>query len=637
MAWEFAGCQVVKFGHPWVPASFAWYPWLWLAFHHAWETGSRRAVAGTALATAAVFYAGNLQSHTYLPLFLGALVAGYGGGRPAGWAKALRPLAPGILLGACLAAPILAAEIEFFRQNVRHTDVGVPTKPWLAAALSLVGMGHPWALGTFQTLDASKLAGQFALGFRLFAGTAVLGGAWVATLGRDRKLGLSTPVRAGLWMGAAYFAVLATPLVNLLYPRAAGLAVIGLVVMGAHGLDRLRNDPRAWPRAGRLVLAWLLGITLTTHALAYGVWPKAQERVAAMLAERSAGSALGEAPALRASQLGRFPAEISFADPEALLAAAGWVMLAALLLRPAWRAKPLLWHATLALNLAPLLLFAGRYIPRHEMALWQKIQAGTPAQRQVASVLAAGGGSWPKLGSDGAWAPLLIDRGVVVAPLRPSNCGFDVDKGWSEHFRTRFAGHPLKPVVLAFTDRNGVEFRRQGEFVVTGTGVEGSLVYAASAAVRDEIEAVGGAVIRLDLLPDRSPERVLHEVAHPRGSRSLSSHLQSRTGITGVKMALLRELVPADALADPARLAEAIKALPVPLAAPRPIDESISTAGGVPFEALDDSLMVRALPGVFCAGEMLDWEAPTGGYLLTACFATGQAAGQGALGWLGRQ
>ena len=257
--------------------------------------------------------------------------------------------------------------------------------------------------------------------------------------------------------------------------------------------------------------------------------------------------------------------------------------------------------------------------------------------RADALVLAAGGGSWPKLGSDGAWAPLLIDRGVVVAPLRPSNCGFDVDKGWSEHFRTRFAGHPLKPVVLAFTDRNGVEFRRQGEFVVTGTGVEGSLVYAASAAGRDEIEAVGGAVIRLDLLPDRSPERVLHEVAHPRGSRSLSSHLQSRTGITGVKMALLRELVPADALADPARLAEAIKALPVPLAAPRPIDESISTAGGVPFEALDDSLMVRALPGVFCAGEMLDWEAPTGGYLLTACFATGQAAGQGALGWLGRQ
>ena len=392
LAWEFAGCQVVKFGHPWVPASFAWYPWLWLAFHRAWETGSRRAVAGIALAIAAVFYAGNLQSHTYLPLFLGALVVGYGGGRPTGWAKALRSLAPGILLGILLAAPVLLNEIEFFRQNVRHTDVGVPTKPWLAAALSLGGMGHPWALGTFRTLDASKLAGQFALGFRLFAGTAVLGGALIATLGRDRKFGLPAPVRAGSLMCAAYFAVLATPLVNLLYPRAAGLAVIGLVVMGAHGLDRLRNDPRAWPRAGRLVVAWLLGITLATHALAYVVWPKAQERVAAMLAKRSSDSALGEAPALRASQLGRFPGEISFANPEALLAAAGWAMLAALLLRPAWRTKPLLWHAKLALNLAPLLLFASRYIPRHEMALWQKIQAGTPAQRQVASALAASGG-----------------------------------------------------------------------------------------------------------------------------------------------------------------------------------------------------------------------------------------------------
>ncbi len=392
LAWEFAGCQVVKFGHPWVPASFAWYPWLWLAFHHAWENGSRRAIAGIALAAAAVFFAGNLQSHTYLPLFVGALVVGYGGVRPAGWAKALRSLAPGILIGACLAAPVLSAEIEFFRQNVRHTDVGVPTKPWLGAVLSLAGMGHPWALGTFRTLDASKLAGQFALAFRLFAGTAVLGGALLATLGRDRTLRLPAPVRAGSLMGAAYFAVLATPLVNLLYPRAAGLAVIGLVVMGAHGLDRLRDDPRAWPRAGRLVLAWLLGITLATHALAYVVWPKVQERVAAMLAKRSTDSALGEAPALRASQLARFPGEISFADPEALLAAAGWAMLAALLLRPALRTKPFLWHATLALNLAPLLLFAARYIPRHEMALWQRIQAGTPAQRQVASALAASGG-----------------------------------------------------------------------------------------------------------------------------------------------------------------------------------------------------------------------------------------------------
>jgi uncharacterized flavoprotein (TIGR03862 family) len=251
-----------------------------------------------------------------------------------------------------------------------------------------------------------------------------------------------------------------------------------------------------------------------------------------------------------------------------------------------------------------------------------------------AVVLAAGGGSWPNLGSDAAWVPFLMGRGVAVAPLRPSNCGFEVQSGWSEHFRTRFAGLPLKPVVLGFTDRTGTIFRRQGEFVVTESGVEGSLVYAASAGIRDEIAATGAAVVHLDLLPDRDMERVVREVAHPRGARSMSSHLQSRTGIKGVKMALLRELVPAEDFADPLRLAAAIKSLPVRLVAPRPLEEAISTAGGVPVEALDQFLMIRALPGVFCAGEMLDWEAPTGGYLLTACFATGRAAGLGALAWL---
>jgi uncharacterized flavoprotein (TIGR03862 family) len=255
----------------------------------------------------------------------------------------------------------------------------------------------------------------------------------------------------------------------------------------------------------------------------------------------------------------------------------------------------------------------------------------------AAAVLAMGGGSWPKLGSDGAWAAILEERGIAIAPLKPSNCGFDVQGGWSEHFKTRFAGQPLKPVVLYFEDSNGTGFRRQGEFVVTETGVEGSLVYAASAAIRDEIEATGGATIHLDLLPDRAMERVLREVAYPRGSRSMSSHLQSRTGITGVKMALLRELVPAEDFTDAERLANAIKALPVRLAAPRPLEEAISTAGGVPFESLDDALMVRAIPGVFCAGEILDWEAPTGGYLLTACFASGRSAGLGALGWLERR
>jgi uncharacterized flavoprotein (TIGR03862 family) len=260
---------------------------------------------------------------------------------------------------------------------------------------------------------------------------------------------------------------------------------------------------------------------------------------------------------------------------------------------------------------------------------------GEQAVPADAVVLALGGGSWPQLGSDGAWVPLLMQRGVDVAALRPANCGFDI--GWSEHFRARFAGHPVKSVVASFTDAAGVAWRKQGEFVVTENGVEGSLVYALSARLRDEITANGKAVLHLDLAPGWELPRLVDELSRPRGSRSLSSHLQSRTGLKGVKTGLLREALPAEDFADPTRLAAAIKALPLRLVAPRPLAEAISSAGGVAFEALDERLMIRSLPGVFCAGEMLDWEAPTGGYLLTACFASGRAAGLGALDWLKQQ
>ncbi|NTV10827.1 MAG: TIGR03862 family flavoprotein, partial [Zoogloea sp.] len=237
-------------------------------------------------------------------------------------------------------------------------------------------------------------------------------------------------------------------------------------------------------------------------------------------------------------------------------------------------------------------------------------------------VLALGGGSWARLGSDGAWVPLLKACGVQVAPLRPANCGFEVGTqerhGWSEHFRSRFAGEPLKSVVGSVTGTDGTLHRRQGECVITEHGVEGGLIYALSAPLRDAIETDGRAVLYLDLAPGREADQVLREVAHPRGSRSLSSHLHSRLGIKGVKAGLLHECVPAADFADPARLAAAIKALPLPLIATRPLDEAISSAGGVAFEAMDRGLMLNELPGVFCAGEMLDWEAPTGGYLLTA-------------------
>ena len=247
------------------------------------------------------------------------------------------------------------------------------------------------------------------------------------------------------------------------------------------------------------------------------------------------------------------------------------------------------------------------------------------------TVFALGGGSWARLGSDGAWVPLFEARGIPVAPLRPANCGFEV--AWSAHLRERYSGQPVKAVVASVTDANGVIHQRNGEFVVSDYGVEGSLIYALSAPLRDTLAAQGNATLRLDLLPDHDAARVLAEVSHPRGSRSLTTHLQSRLGLKGIKAGLLREALSAAEMNDAQKLAAAIKSLPLTLTAARPIDEAISSAGGVPFEALDEQLMVQQLPGVFCAGEMLDWEAPTGGYLLTACFASGRAAGEGALRW----
>lgn len=252
-----------------------------------------------------------------------------------------------------------------------------------------------------------------------------------------------------------------------------------------------------------------------------------------------------------------------------------------------------------------------------------------------AVILAVGGGSWAKLGSDGAWMRLLAQRGVDVAALQPSNCGFDVD--WSAHFIQRFAGQVLKSVLVNFVDAAGVAHRKQGDCVITQNGIEGGVIYALSAAVRDTITALGSATIYLDLIPNKDAARVLSEINHPRGSRSQASHLQSRVGLKGAQTGLLREVLSVDDFNHAASLCAGIKAAPIRLVRPRPIDEAISSAGGVRFEALNASLMLQNLPGVFCAGEMLDWEAPTGGYLLTACLASGRAAGQATAAWLHNQ
>ena len=246
-----------------------------------------------------------------------------------------------------------------------------------------------------------------------------------------------------------------------------------------------------------------------------------------------------------------------------------------------------------------------------------------------ATLLALGGGSWSRLGSDGAWMLPLEQKGVGLVPLQPSNCGFEV-QAWSELLVSKFAGAPLKNVAIGLND----DVPRLGECVITATGVEGSLIYALSAPIREAINAHGSATVHIDLLPGRPVDKLQAALSKPRGSRSMAKHLHSQVGIDGVKAALLRELSDAATFDDPALLARAVKALPLTLVKTRPLDEAISSAGGVTFEALDERLMLKALPGVFCAGEMLDWEAPTGGYLLTGCFASGRAAGLGIVQWL---
>ena len=287
---------------------------------------------------------------------------------------------------------------------------------------------------------------------------------------------------------------------------------------------------------------------------------------------------------------------------------------------------------------------------RHRWAGWAEgdapttLRFDTPAAAVMTQadmvLLALGGASWARLGSDGAWLPWLAGRGVAVAPLQPANCGFDV--GWSPYFSQRFAGTPIKPVRLHFDDGQGPAFDRQGEFVITAGGIEGSLVYAASARLREAIRRDGQATLRLDLLPGRSLAQLGSALAKGRGARSLPNHLKEHAGLDGAKAALLRERWTADELSrrvaqDAAGLAAEIKAWPITVIAVRPIDEAISTAGGVRFEALDGQAMLSVLPGVFCAGEMIDWEAPTGGYLLSASLASGRAAARGLLAAWGQR
>jgi len=253
--------------------------------------------------------------------------------------------------------------------------------------------------------------------------------------------------------------------------------------------------------------------------------------------------------------------------------------------------------------------------------------------RAGAVILALGGANRPQLGSTGGWRQILTAEGCAIAPFRPANCGFEAD--FSEHFRARFARlrPPLKNVALTFSD-NRQSFRKRGECLVTPYGLEGSLIYACGHLLRDSLEAGHETLARFDLFPDTSRQAITEKLKRPRGRRSLASHLEKCLSLTGVRRGLAYEFIQKETFADPEALAAALKDMPIPLVRPRPLAEAISTAGGLCFSELDNHLMLKRRPGVFCAGEMLDWEAPTGGYLITCCLATGRAAGLAASNWL---
>ena len=282
-----------------------------------------------------------------------------------------------------------------------------------------------------------------------------------------------------------------------------------------------------------------------------------------------------------------------------------------------------------------------RFYLRHHWLGWtpnKELQFLAPygeiAIKPRCTVLALGGASWPHLGSSGAWVSILQAKGIQIAPLQSANCGFETT--WSSYLREKFAGCPLKSVEIALVDSDNRIVKRQGELIISEYGVEGSLIYTFSRLLREQINRTGQAAFTLDLLPNHSMEQLGIDLACPRGSKSLSSHLKSRLGLSGIKRALLHEILSKEDFNDWRVLAHKIKSLPITVYQPRPIAEAISVAGGVCFSNLNADLMLKRMPGVFVAGEMLDWEAPTGGYLLNACFATGWQAGLGVCDWLNK-
>jgi uncharacterized flavoprotein (TIGR03862 family) len=280
------------------------------------------------------------------------------------------------------------------------------------------------------------------------------------------------------------------------------------------------------------------------------------------------------------------------------------------------------------------------FFMRHRCLGWQNEQLvfatndGEIHKKYAAIVLALGGGSWPQLGSDGAWQTWLSAKNIQVKPLLPANCGFNV--AWSDHLKQGFSGSPIKNAVLTVTDQQQRIWKKRGEFIISNYGIEGSAVYALSAPIRDILLSGKTATLNIDLASERHPQEIETLLSHKRKGMSLGNVLRKKLNLTAAEVALLHECLDKNTLQNPLELAQAIKNLPIIITSTRPLSEAISSAGGIDFSELTEALMLKKIPGIFCAGEMLNWEAPTGGYLLSACFATGRTAGQGVTAWLNK-
>lgn len=393
LAWEFSGGLVITVGHPWIMASFAWYPWLWGAARASLRSAGAGASAATALLSAAVFYSGNLQSHAYLPILAVGLVLGESARGRGFSTRGLMRFGVAIGCGVLLAGPVLVNQLEFYLLNVRASDIGVRTRPWLGALLTAAGMVHPWMLGTFRTLDLGKVAGMNQLGFCLYAGPVVLAAAMAGAGARGLAAWRCVEGRTSLFLVLAYLGVVGTPLHDVLYTRSAGLGLLGLVVLGSLGLERLcrgGEESVGWGRGA----AWLaLAILCVSGVEAYWVWPRIRGGVEAELRRRleNRESAIGEASRLRERQLRVFPTETGWRNPEVLLNATGWFCVSAMLLRGNWRRRGILQAALVGINVLPLVLFAGRFVPRSSIESWHKLRDGSAEHRRVADLLSVRG------------------------------------------------------------------------------------------------------------------------------------------------------------------------------------------------------------------------------------------------------